>query len=951
MEILLLHIGAATYAVRRDEVEDIRPAPPLFRPPLTPVEMAGVVSLEGRTSVLADLSACLSGRGVSRRDGLTLLLVDTQSDLPGFILEEPPRSIENPAEGIRPLPEVLASEVCRSWMAHGDGPVPLLELTQLQSRLLAHAEYRHQPVGIDFPGSPSDTCDWLVSLNGTLLALSGRAVDVVHAQGRGVPLFSLPDFMPGVLLHEGELVTLCDLALMLTGSSLDDADVVVVDSGAVRIGVPCDVGSHPALIHGKRVPIPRLAARPGLESVVVEDESIYPLIDLPGLCRAGVNWHAIGRESLPVEPPLRVGESVVEVMIHGGRYALPRSVVSGEVESLHIVPLPSSQAIVLGLALCEGDLLPVLDFAPYFGRRSEQTERSRLLLIEQQDFRALLLVESPPQGRLLSPDVQRHLPFQLQESLVCGCYVDERDVVLVLDPLAMAFGFREDVVREFRRQLAVSAGEEVMTSAQSTEWWRLEVDSFGPDRSATEDFLPPLDVAEHVTVNVGGEESAGFGEGSDRDFDAVSGEEIEAEAHRESLSPAGDASAVPPCGPEQAAHDGVGLAAVLEGAAPDLESFVQPDSGAQVTTWGSESGELRGAFGETPRPDGDTADLPVPEIVAGADSTELEPGQTEAGDSVTDVLVYGAGDEVGAGTSMEDERAALPVGRPLTPALHGLDDEPTRCERPALEHPESFEDLSSLEPLLDDASQAGSPTPVVNDATRSADEVWGEGEELLSGDRVCDADLDTLPEETFAPSGDPDEMAISAEETASAGCAEIETGRHAPMSHRPDEIASRAMDPHVRHEAGVSSSLPRRSRIYLLLLLLLVAATGYYFFRDGSFPPGAPPGQVSAQTALLPPAAEAMAVAAEPRIPVEAGDVNAGRVETEQITIVIPAELLKEDLRREDLQVVIRWGDTLWEIADRYTGDPWNYRRIARENGIRNPNLIFPRQRLQIRAE
>jgi LysM repeat protein len=36
----------------------------------------------------------------------------------------------------------------------------------------------------------------------------------------------------------------------------------------------------------------------------------------------------------------------------------------------------------------------------------------------------------------------------------------------------------------------------------------------------------------------------------------------------------------------------------------------------------------------------------------------------------------------------------------------------------------------------------------------------------------------------------------------------------------------------------------------------------------------------------------------------------------------------------------VRWGDTLWDIAEAFYRDPWLYPRIARYNGIRNPDLI-----------
>jgi nucleoid-associated protein YgaU len=37
----------------------------------------------------------------------------------------------------------------------------------------------------------------------------------------------------------------------------------------------------------------------------------------------------------------------------------------------------------------------------------------------------------------------------------------------------------------------------------------------------------------------------------------------------------------------------------------------------------------------------------------------------------------------------------------------------------------------------------------------------------------------------------------------------------------------------------------------------------------------------------------------------------------------------------------IRWGDTLWDIADAFYRNPWLYPRIARFNNIRNPDRII----------
>lgn len=44
----------------------------------------------------------------------------------------------------------------------------------------------------------------------------------------------------------------------------------------------------------------------------------------------------------------------------------------------------------------------------------------------------------------------------------------------------------------------------------------------------------------------------------------------------------------------------------------------------------------------------------------------------------------------------------------------------------------------------------------------------------------------------------------------------------------------------------------------------------------------------------------------------------------------------------------VRWGDTLWDLAGTYYRNPWYYPRIARANGIKNPDLIISGTRILI---
>jgi nucleoid-associated protein YgaU len=44
----------------------------------------------------------------------------------------------------------------------------------------------------------------------------------------------------------------------------------------------------------------------------------------------------------------------------------------------------------------------------------------------------------------------------------------------------------------------------------------------------------------------------------------------------------------------------------------------------------------------------------------------------------------------------------------------------------------------------------------------------------------------------------------------------------------------------------------------------------------------------------------------------------------------------------------IQWGDTLAHIAQRFTGNPYDYERIAEENKIKDPDFILAGDEIKI---
>ncbi len=66
---------------------------------------------------------------------------------------------------------------------------------------------------------------------------------------------------------------------------------------------------------------------------------------------------------------------------------------------------------------------------------------------------------------------------------------------------------------------------------------------------------------------------------------------------------------------------------------------------------------------------------------------------------------------------------------------------------------------------------------------------------------------------------------------------------------------------------------------------------------------------------------------------------------------VLPKQPPVAEEKPKNITYKIKWGDTLWDIADTYYKNPWKYKYIARYNGIKNPDYIISGTKIIIPAE
>jgi hypothetical protein len=139
---------------------------------------------------------------------------------------------------------------------------------------------------------------------------------------------------------------------------------------------------------------------------------------------------------------------------------------------------------------------------------------------------------------------------------------------------------------------------------------------------------------------------------------------------------------------------------------------------------------------------------------------------------------------------------------------------------------------------------------------------------------------------------------------------------------------------------------------FVILSLILVAAIAFVVLRAiGGTPIPAlfagrqepSPSQTAQTAAEAPQGQPAVQQPAEQAVEPASTESEAGEVEQPAAPSAGQAGGAGEGLWYE-----IKWGDTLWDIAGTYYRNPWLYPKIARENSISNPDLIFAGTRIFI---
>lgn len=920
-EIFLIRIEDQQYAVWKDEIASVTAVQPLHRLPLSPSCIAGMSIVDGRTITLADLTACIGRKPASPDDKARVLMLSGNGKISGFLVTGDIDSSILHEEALVRMPGYLRTEVIGSCAILDSGPVPVINLRQLVRHLLHSG--REQPVpSLSMPAAGPRSAPAakfrLFGLNGELFAADAEDIEDAGVKtGKTATLSAVPRYVKGVVLHERTLLPLIDLARrMRLHPAENSAQMLVAKFSEVRFGLLVDQDLGVLSLNQVRLwDMPPLARSGWLSTALGHAGGIVPVIDIAALLA-----HAIGEEAPfeeryhPDSPfPSLFGAhevDVVEFSLLGFKHAIPKAEVADVISCKPWRVLPGdAPKILIGVAEHEGEILPVLDLAMVFGRRSSTASEWQMMVVKNGDFRALVIAETVFGERRLPLDIQRAVPILVPHRVVYGCYPEAEGVRLILNVEALAVHFENSLVQELLPAMSAEMNQAHARTASSTLQEAVEPAQYLQMRAEPRsEALAPAHVSTGsalVKTAVSAEETDG------------SAEENHGAAEREpERTPEGS---IEPADEQAVAEGAAGSAAIQEQKTEAAEALPEQAEPARVEG---------GAEEQTGAPSSESRATVEP---------KLEEAIVAVTPSVKTITEENREDLIAAasapGVSLIEEEKIQEQAAPV--------EKTTISEAAVIETAEIGE-----KPPEQEAPVVAEPAAEPVQETLSIDAVAQEMPGIASGERDLQPELQEQAQ--TAPAAVPlgtTGATFSISATASEG--DQRPTVQQPAHPRREEFQPAAGRTSPSYQPSHVMPSERSKKNWLPYAAAAIVLTGLLYFVGTSNKPSEqrkePVIERAAILPAIPKGESAPLVQKHVPTPGPKSKLNPHPKPRPPLVLDIPKNLPLS----AEVYIVVK-GDTLWIISERFTGSPFNYPRIAGENRIANPDLIYPGQKIRL---
>jgi len=845
-DLLLASFDGIQYGIWKDEINSVKSIDELHRVPLSSKTIAGIMMDGDRVVMLADLSACLGFNTESKGKEGTILVMSGDDTPIGFVVHGEIRSLSiSPSSG-RTMPDFLKTAIFEACVINDARVIPIIDLAALYSIVMrsgevimegscklvdAHAlevssirKFRTIYVGNEPFFLPADNLEYL-------------SVKPGHIS----PLPYTPPHVIGISCLNERLLPVIDLSLRVVNQiSSENSQMLITRIEGSDFGLLIDKDGETVPAEEVSIKVlPLITQQSWMKYVLLSQEIIVPLVDVANVLGSSLEkevpvWQRYADAPGFTDIFLRQKVDVVEFYLLGELHAVPKTEVEDVIPYKHGRAIAKVPPIVLGVLEHNGEVLPVLDLAMMFGRRSIIDESWKMILIRNGDFRALVITEKVFDERHLLPEVQKKVPIHLPHDLMYGCYPVENSVRLILNIKSIAVHFDSSIVQIM---LPVLSQEMKMSPTG-------EVFDFRNGQSADQQLEEEVENGE---TNTGSEQQP---------VSESIGERIE------------DSSIV----------------------SPDNE--LDQDIPGEWRKWESEEESL-----DIESEKINMEILPTEEIIF---------PETDAIESPEDIVQKNA-ESIRTSTGDDDKSIQLEDGSTVKA------DVPEHESLLEIKEPEP-EELEEVELELERVT----PQDSAWEKLESSSDISTDTDRVILED-ILVRDVNTQP---------------LVSEIHSDSSRQNEQVRGSTFSRIYQELLS------VRKRRKIYASTVV---VFMLVIFIVWISAGT---RDSSV--GGKPENKAIQTGKQQISANKEGEVRSDRA--ESIQVESARNELLQPIDKPPAlelEIPKSMPVDIDIYVVVK-GDTLWSISERFTGSPFNYPRIAGENRIAEPDLIFPGQKIRL---
>jgi chemotaxis signal transduction protein len=454
-ELILINLGTDKYGVWKNDVLSVKDVVGIQKIPMSTELFSGTAGIEGNTANLLDLSACLGHKAFDRKRPGRALVMSEREIIGGFVFDSEAGRIEVSPESILPMPSCLESSEVTECAYDSGETVPVINVGLLYKRIY---ETRLGPCVFSFPRSaPQESTTFsgvfrVFKIEGEEFAVPDELLEpVAEEPGRIHPLPTAPPHVQGVVFIDNGVRAVIDLARYMGKDGFSESgQMILAKSDDLAFLVDEDMGK----LEGKvtLMPMPLIAASDFIDHALFWKGKVVPLLNVhASLSRKPAK--AFSRSYVPnsrfQDSFGKEGAMVHEFVINGQRQSVPDSEVEDVVEVKPWRKLRGIHPMMSGLVEHKGEVLPVLELSACFEKHTYVGQGSKMILMENGNFRAMVLAETVMGRKTLTVSEQTELPIKQSHPYVYGCYTHDNSVRLILNVEALTSHFDETLVGEY----------------------------------------------------------------------------------------------------------------------------------------------------------------------------------------------------------------------------------------------------------------------------------------------------------------------------------------------------------------------------------------------------------------------------------------------------------------------------------------------------------------------